>query len=208
MVGAMRLHHHPLSSNARRAVITALQLGARVELVPVDLAKGAQRSPDFLALNPNGKVPVLEDGDFVLTESHAIMQYLADKTPGQTLYPTDLRARGDVNRWMFWNAHHFAPAVGVFGFQRIVKKFRGLGEPDPQELARGERELAPLAAVLDAHLANREWIAGPTLTLADLAIATPLMITESAALPVKQHAHLMSWFERVQQLDAWKKTSL
>lgn len=204
----MRLHYSPFSSNARRAVMTALHLGTKVDLVNVDLSKGEQRRPDFLALNPNGKVPVLEDGDFVLTESHAIMQYVADKTPGQTLYPPDLRARGDVNRWMFWNAHHFAPAVAVFNFQRVVKKFIGLGEPDLHEIARGEREIALLASVLDAHLANREWISGKQLTLADFAIATPLMATVPAGVPVTQYANLQAWFARVQQLDAWKKTGL
>ena len=204
----MRLHHHPFSSNARRAVMTALHLGTSVELVPVDLAKGEQRQPKFLGLNPNGRVPVLEDGDYVLTESHAIMQYLADKTPGQSVYPTDLRARGEVNRWMFWNAHHFAPSVAIFGWQRLVKKMLGQGDPDPNEIARGERELGMHAAVLDKHLMNREWISGQKLSLADLAIATPLMITVPAALPVTQFANLQAWFARVQQLDAWKKTSL
>jgi glutathione S-transferase len=204
----MRLHHHPFSANARRALMTALHLGTPVELVSVDLAKGEQRGPKFLGLNPFGRVPVLEDGEFVLTESHAIMQYLADKTPGQTLYPTDLRARGDVTRWMFWNAHHFAPAVSIFGWQRMVKKMLGQGEPDPNEIARGERELGMHAAVLDKHLMNREWVSGDKLSLADLAIATPLMITVPAALPVTQFANLQAWFARVQQLDAWKKTSL
>jgi len=204
----MRLHHHPFSSNARRAVMTALHLGAKVDLVPVDLAKGEQRRPEFLALNPNAKVPVLEDDGLVLTESHAIMQYLAEKTPGQTLYPTELRARADVNRWLFWNAHHFAPAVSIFGWQNLVKKTLGLGDPDPVELARGERELATFAGVLDAHLAKREWIAGSALSLADLAIATPLMITVPARLPVAQYANVRAWFARVQELDAWKKTSL
>ncbi len=204
----MRLHYSPFSSNARRAVMTALHLKADVDLVNVDLAKGEQRKPQFLALNPNGKVPVLEDGDYVLTESHAIMAYLADKTPGQTLYPPDLRARGDVNRWMFWNAHHWAPAVAVFNFQRVVKKMIGQGDPDPHEIARGERELAQFAGVLDAHLAKREWIIGDHFTLADLAIATPLMATVPAGVPVTQYENLQAWFARVQQLEAWKKTSL
>src|SRR5579862_1624600 len=105
----MRLYHHPLSSNARRAVMAALHLGTEVELVHVDLGKGEQRKPDYLKRNPNGKVPVLDDDGFLLWESCAIMQYLADRTPGQTLYPTELRARADVNRWLFWSAHHFSP---------------------------------------------------------------------------------------------------
>ena len=108
--------------------MTALHLGVQLELVLVDLAKGAQRSPEFLALNPNGRVPVLVDGDFVLTESHAIMQYLADITPGQTVYPTDVKCRADVNRWLFWNAQHFQPAVGVLNQERMVKPRFGVDE--------------------------------------------------------------------------------
>ena len=94
----MRLYHHPYSFNARRAVMTALHLKSPVELVFVDLAKGEQRQSQFLKLNPNHKVPVLEDDGFVLWESHAIMQYLADKTPRQTLYPTETRARAGLVR--------------------------------------------------------------------------------------------------------------
>lgn len=74
----MRLYHHPYSFNARRAVMTALHLKSPVELVFVDLGKGEQRQPQFLKLNPNHRVPVLEDDGFILWESYAITQYLAD----------------------------------------------------------------------------------------------------------------------------------
>jgi glutathione S-transferase len=204
----MRIYHHPMSSNARRAVMTALHLGVDVELVVVDLAKGAQRAPDFLRKNPNAKVPVLEDGDFCLWESHAIMQYLADKTPGQTLYPRETRARADVNRWLFWCAHHFQPSVGILGWERVVKRIIGAGDPDPAAEKRGEALVSDLAKILDGHLAGKDWVAQAQLTLADLAIATPLMITEAARLPVAECPNLMGWLGRVKALDAWKRTSL
>ncbi len=204
----MRLYHHPLSSNARRAVMTALHLGAPVDLVPIDLGKGAQRKPDFLKLNPNGKVPVLEDGSFVLWESHAIMQYLADTTPGQTLYPIDVRGRADVNRWLFWCAHHWSPAIGVLGWENMVKKIVGAGAPDPGAVKRGEALVADCAAVLDAHLGGKRWVLGDVLTLADYALAAPLMAIVPAKLPVNGYANLMVWLRRVEALDAWKKTAL
>jgi glutathione S-transferase len=203
----MRLHYSPYSSNARRARLAAAELGVEVELVLVDLAKGEQRSPAFLRLNPCGRVPVLEDGDFVLPESHAIMQYLAERTPGQTLYPADVRERAEANRWLFWSAQHFQPAVSVLNWERAVKAFLGLGAPDPAELARGERLFADCLRVLDAQLADRDWIGGARLTLADLAIAAPLMYVEQAQLPVAPHAHVRVWFDRVQALDAWAKTA-
>lgn len=203
----MRLYYHPFSSNARRAVMTALQLNVPLDLVRVNLATGEQRAPDYLKLNPNGKVPVLEDDDFVLWESHAIMVYLAEKTPGQTLYPSDIRARADVNRWLFWCAYHFTPAVGILNWERMVKRLIGAGDPDPAAIARGEAQVRDTARVLDAHLAEREWLAGTTLSLADLAIASPLMSTESAQLPVQDSPNLMRWFRRIQELEVWRKTN-
>jgi glutathione S-transferase len=203
----MRLFHFPMSFNARRAVMTAIHLNVDLDLVFVDLAKGEQRRPEFLSRNPSGKIPVLEDGDFVLSESHAIMQYLADKTPGQTVYPKEIRARADVNRWLFWSAHHFTPAVSILSWEHRVKAVLGLGEPDPVAVKRGEALVADNARILDAHLADKQWISGDRLTLADLALATPLMIIRQARLPVNDFANLMVWLRRVESLDAWKKTS-
>jgi glutathione S-transferase len=204
----MRLYHHPMSSNARRAVMTAIHLGTKLDLVVVDLAKGEQRAPDYLRKNPNGKVPVLEDDGLVLWESHAIMQYLADKTPGQTVYPAEIRARADVNRWLFWSAYHFTPSISILGWENFVKPMIGQGDPDRLLVQRGEALVTENARVLDAHLEGKKWIAQDRLTLADLAIATPLMVIAQAKLPVNGFANLMTWFRRIEGLEAWKKTGL
>src|SRR5712671_4782571 len=115
----MRLYYHPLSSNSRRVVMTAIQLDAKIDLIFIDLIKGEHRASEYLRLNPNGKVPLLDDDGFYLWESHAIMQYLADKTPGQTIYPQEIQARADVNRWLFWSAYHFTPAVGSISREKV-----------------------------------------------------------------------------------------
>ena len=203
----MRLYHHPLSPNARRAVLTAAHLGLKPELIVVDLGKGAQRTPEYLRMSPHGKVPVLDDDGFILSESHAIIQYLAEGTPGQTVYPSDRRARADVNRWLFWCAHHFQPATGILNWENLVKGKLGLGGPDPNEVQRGERLLGELAPILDAQLSGKQWVLGNRLTLADLALAAPLSVTESAKFPLKTYANMQAWFARVQELDAWKRTS-
>ena len=161
----MRLYYHPFSTNARRAVITAIELNAPVELVLVDLVKREQRQPAFLARNPAGRVPVLEDGGFVLPESHAIMIYLAQKSAGQTLYPSDLQSQTQVNRWMFWCAAHFQPAISVLNWERVVKRLAGLGAPDASEIMRGERLVQETAALLDSHLASREWVGSSRVDL-------------------------------------------
>jgi glutathione S-transferase len=199
----MKLHYHPMSPNSRRALMTAIHLDVPLERVLVDLRNGEHKRPEYLKLNPNGKVPTLEDDGFVLWESRSIMMYLADKTPGQTLYPSELRARVDVNRWLFWDAVHFSPAVQLLGFERFLKGMLGMGDPDPKEVERGERMLAPLLPVLDHQLDGREWVCGATLTLADLSLATPLALAERAKIGLPDH--VAAWFARVQTLEAWKQ---
>lgn len=203
----MRLYHHPISSNARRVLMTIQHLGIDVELVEINLMSPDDRRR-LEELNPNSKIPVLEDGGFVLWESAAIMQYLADRTPGQTLYPQNVRDRADVNRWMFWACQHFAPAISTFTWENVWKKVVTGGDADPAELARAEQELAPLAAVLDGHLARRTWLVGHDVTLADYAIAAPLMYIERARLPLLDYPHIAAWFGRVQQQNAWKETDI
>ncbi len=203
----MRLFHHPMSSNSRRVVMTAQLLGVPLELIEVDLMdEGARRR--LHEINPNGMVPVLEDGDLLLWESCAIMQYLADTSAEQTLYPQDARARADVSRWMFWAHQHFAPAIGVLTWEHAWKGMTGNGPAEPSEVARGEREVRKFAAVLDGHLAGREWLAGKSLSLADLAVAPPLMYREAGRLPLDGLPNLAAWFARVQALAAWKQTDV
>jgi glutathione S-transferase len=202
----MRLYHNPYSSNSRRVVMTALHLDIPLELVNVDLMNPGDRAK-LLHINPNSKIPVLEDGDLMLWESCAIMQYLTEHAPGQTIYPGDVRRRADVNRWLFWCVQHFAPAISIVVWENFIKRMIGAGEPDTYEVARGELQIAQFARVLDDHLAHRDWIVGGELTLADLAIAAPLMATVPAKLPLLQYANLQNWYAHVQQLDCWKRTA-
>lgn len=203
----MRLYYNAYSSNSRRVVMTAHHLNIALELVSVDLMRPADREK-LVRINPNSKIPVLEDGDLMLWESCAIMQYLAEQTPGQTLYPADVRARADMQRWLFWCVQHFSPAIGIVVWENHIKAMIGAGDPDPYEVARGELLLAQFARVLDDHLARRAWICGDGLTLADFAIAAPLMASERARLPVRQYRNLQTWFARMQALDAWRATAL
>lgn len=204
----MRLYQHPMSANSRAATLAALWLKAPVEMVFVDLAKGEQRLPEYLQLNPNHRVPVLEDGDFHLWESRAIMQYLADKTPGQTIYPTDARARADVNRWLFWSGQHFAPAVSIFFWENVVKPMIGRGGPDPAELKRAEPLFNEFAAVLDQHLTDRKWVVGANVTLADLSLAVAWACAAPGKAPVAWYANIQRWFMRIQELEVWQQTEL
>ena len=202
----MKLYFHPLSGNSRRVLLVATHLDVPLERIVVELPKGEQRQAPHLARNPNGRVPVLEDDGFLLWESRAIMQYLAEKTPGQTLLPADLRARADVNRWLFWCAAHMAPANTILVFENFVKAVTGRGPADPAEVARGEALVAQHALILDAHLAQRTWVAQDRLTLADFSLAASFALAGPARLPIAEYANLRAWLGRVQELDAWKRT--
>ena len=202
----MRLHYHPRSTSSRRVLLAAHHLEIKVDLVLVNLFKGEQNSPGFLKLNPNHRVPVLEMDGFILWESYAIMQYLADMTSGQAIYPVEPRARADVNRWLFWCGQDFTPGISILNWENSIKSMAGIGSPDPIEVARGERLLTEDAKVRDAHLGHREWICDTGLSLADFAIGAPLADQHRAKFPVTDLPNLQRWFTQVQALDSWEKT--
>ena len=121
----MKLYFHPMSGSSRRVLLVATHLEVPLERIVVELTKGEHRAAPHVSRNPNGRVPVLDDDGFVLWESRAIMQYLAEKTPGQSVFPTDPRGRADVNRWLFWCATHMAPANTILVFENFVKSLSG-----------------------------------------------------------------------------------
>ncbi|HTB72727.1 MAG TPA: glutathione S-transferase family protein [Polyangiaceae bacterium] len=203
----MKLYHNPLSPNVRRVRLTAAVLGLELEEKKLDFAKGEHKNPEYLALNPNGAVPTLVDGDFVLTESRAIMQYLASKKPESGLLPRDEAGRADVTRWQFWDAAHFSPQLGTLGFEKVIKPMMGLGDPDNAKVQEALGNFRRFAAVLDKRLAGKQFIVGNALTIADLTIASSLMYSKQAEAPVAEFPNVQAWFSRICELDGWKKAS-
>jgi glutathione S-transferase len=191
------------SSSSRRVSLTVAQLGLDIEHETIDLMKDR---PRLAKLNPNSKIPVLVDGDFILWESHAIMQYLCERAPGQTLLPSEPRARAEVQRWLFWTSAHLAPAAGGIAFERMWKKLVTGQGPDETAIANHSRLVHQFAKVLDDQLAGRTWIAGDRLSLADLSVAATLMYAERAELPIEGYPNVQALRARVRELPAWKQT--
>jgi glutathione S-transferase len=202
----MRLYHNPISPNVRRVRLTAAVLGLELEEKMLDFARGEHKNPEYLALNPNGAVPTLVDGDFVLTESRAIMQYLASKKPESGLLPRDEAARADVTRWQFWDAAHFSPHIGSIAFERLIKAMMGLGDPDTRKIEEALAGFRRFGAVLDKRLDGKSYVVGNQLTLADLTLASSLMYAKQAEVPVAELPHVQAWFSRISALGAWKKS--
>src|SRR5258708_24924861 len=115
----LTLYQSPSSPNCIEVRAVAYELGVELELATVNIFKGEARAPELEALNPNGLVPVLVDGDFVLWESNAILTYVAEMQP--TFAPASARERADVARWLHWQSAHLGPAVTKGAFQRLVK---------------------------------------------------------------------------------------
>jgi len=203
----MKLYMTPMSPNVRRVRLTAAVLGLQLEEKVLDFAKGEHKSPEYVAINPNGAVPTLVEGNFVLTESRAIMQYLASKKPESGLLPRDEQARADVTRWQFWDSSHFSPQLGTLAFQRVLKQLYGMGEPDARKVDEALTNFRRFAAVLNKRLEGKQYVVGESLTLADLTLAPSLMYAKQSEVPVAEFPNVDTWFSRMSDLGAWKQTS-
>jgi len=203
----MKLYMNPLSPNVRRVRLTAAVLALELEQHVLDFSRGEHKRPEYLKLNPNGAVPTLVDGDFVLTESRAIMQYLAAKKPESGLVPREERARADVTRWQFWDAAHFSPQLGTLVFEKMIKPMMALGEPDVRKTDEAIANFRRFAAVLNEHLHGSSYLVGQSLTIADLTLASSLMYAEQTGAPLAQFPNVWAWFSRIRELDGWKRTA-
>ena len=203
----MKLYHNPLSPNVRRVRLTAAVLGIELEEKKLDFAKGEHKNPEYLALNPNGAVPTLVDGDYVLTESRAIMQYLASKKPESGLLPRDEATRADVTRWQFWDASHFSPQLAALAFERLLKGMMGMGDPDQRKIDEALGNFRRFGAVLNKRLDGKQYVVGSALTIADLTLASSLMYAKQADVPLAELPNVQAWLSRITDLDAWKKTN-
>jgi glutathione S-transferase len=203
---SLKIHAFPLSPRAFKVLSFANHIAIPYELVLVDLTKGAQRSPEFTALNLNQRMPVLEEDGWSLWESNAICQYLADRKPESGLIPRDARGRADVNRWMFWESAHWDTACVILVFERFVKGFFGRGAPDPAEVEKGITQFNRAAGVLDAHLKGRKFVCGDKLTVADFSIASALIMAERASFPLEAYGEIRRWHAGISALPAWQQT--
>jgi len=201
----MKLYQYPLSPNCQKVVALAHEVGVALETVTVDIFKGGSRTAAMMAKNPNGHVPILEDGDFTLWESSSMLGYIAAKADRIDLAPASPRERADVDRWLAWHAAHFGPALRKVAFERVAKRIGGLGEPDESIVQQGIAEFAVVAKVLDQALAGREYLCG-RLTIADFCLAPHVSLTESCGLDLHAFPNAAAWRERMITRDSLRKT--
>ena len=198
----MNYYYHPGSPNCRKVSAVIEMLGVDATYNFVDLPKGKQAQPEFLAVNPNGMVPALVDGDTTVLESNCIIIYLAEKT-GSDLWPKAHQL--EILRWMFWEQSHFMYATGIVFFQKLLKPLLGQ-EPDETRVEEGVAKFRRHAGALDDHLKDREWLVGDAMTLADLAVAANLTYADATELPMDEFPNIQRWFAAIEELPAWQAT--
>ena len=164
---------------------------------------GIVNTPRYRSLNPNGLVPTIDDEGFVLWESNAIVRYLAAKHAPGSLWPQDLKARADADRWMDWMQTTFWPAIRTLflGLVRVAPDQR-----DPRAIEESRLKTAEVLGVLDAHLQTGGYLAGEAFTMGDIVLGCG--IWRWMALPIERPplANVQRWFDTLARRPAYQKT--
>ncbi|KAJ3691786.1 hypothetical protein LUZ61_020950 [Rhynchospora tenuis] len=204
---AIKVYGVLLSNNVLRAIAVLNEKGLEYELCPVDLQSGAHKKPEFLALNPFGQIPVVQDGDEIIFESRAITRYIATKykESGADLLPDN---SSKFETWLQVESSQFYPAISAINFELLIKPMIGM----TTDMSNVEKQAEKLSAVLDvyeAHLAKNKYVAGDVFTLADLNHMPEvfLLLKSPKAELITSKPHVKAWWDDISARPAWKKTA-
>jgi glutathione S-transferase len=191
----MKLYHHPLSGHAHRARLFLSLVGAPHELVEVDLKAGEHRTPAFRAMNPFGQVPVLDDHGVIVSDSNAILVYVAKRLGRSDWLPEDPQGAAAVQRWLSVAAGELAygPAAA-----RLITVFGATFNP-AEVIARAHT----LLARLEAHLDGRDWLAAERPTIADVALYSYLARAPEGNVDLSSYANVEAFLRRVESLPGF-----
>ncbi len=191
------------SSNVKKVLWCAEEMKLPHEQIDAGGAFGGTDNAEYRALNPNGLVPTIKDGDFVLWESNSIIRYLATKHGNEALYPTELKQRATVEQWMDWIATSFAVP-----FRDILFNLLRLPEPerDMKVANAAVIRLSTLLTLADAQLAKTPYLGGTNFSLADITFGPYVYGLLEMDLKLPALPHVRAWYERMKQRPAFAKT--
>ncbi len=191
------------SGNVKKVLCVADELKIPYERVDAGGKFGIVDTPEYRKLNPNGRVPVIEDGNFVLWESNSIMRYLAMKYGGETIYPKDPATRASIDRWLDWQLAVVVPAdVPVFmGTIRTPKE-----KHDKAAIAAGVTRLAEVMTILDGQLKGKQYLVADRFSLADIALGIMAhRFFANSFIERPELANLKTWYERLRPRASFKQ---
>ena len=191
----LRLHRFALSGHAHRAELMLSLLGLPFERIDVDLANKAHKSAAFLAINPFGQVPVLQDGDVTLADSNAILMYLSMKYGGDTWLPRDPLGAARVQRWL-------SVAAGLLAFGPAAARLAVLFKA-PLNQAEAVARAHALFAVIEAELGAMPFITGDAPTIADVALYSYTAHAPEGGISLDAYPRLRAWLKRIEELPGF-----
>jgi glutathione S-transferase len=198
------LYYNPLTVNSIKVMLLCNALDIVPEYKLIHLQKGEHKSDLFLKLNPDGRVPVLMDGDFVLNESAAILHYLAHKHQS-ALWPGKIKDQAQVLKWLFWQGNDWNNTVGAYAHQQVVLPHWRDSKPEAfseQHLERFEK----IMSIFNRALNGKEYLATDHLTVADISIGSYLMFTDQAKIPLAHYQNVRRWLDKLRVTTWWQET--
>jgi glutathione S-transferase len=189
------------SANVQKARWALAEIGLAYEHIPLGGKHGGNRDPAYLALNPNGLVPTLRDGDLVLWESHAIVRYLAAAYGAGNLWPESPAARAIVDQWTDWTASTFQPAW-IAAFWNVVRTPKA--ERNPAAIAKSLTETERCLSIMDQRLSQSPYLGGEMLTHADLVAGVAMYRWSTMEIDRATHPAVEAWHQRLRQRQAFR----
>ena len=193
------------SVNVQKVLWCCEELGVPFERIDAGGEHGVVNTPQYRALNPNGLVPTIEDGAFVMWESNAIVRYLCARHSQGRLWPEDLKVRGEADMWMDWQNTVFWPAFRPL-FWNLVRT--PMDQRDPGAMKESLDRSGEVLGYLDAHLRNRAYIAGDDLTMGDIPIGCGIWRWFGLQIERPELPHLKRWFDLLRQRPAYQNAVL
>ena len=188
----------PKQSSSFRCLWVAEELGVPYENISIDMKAGEHKSSEFLAMNPNGKVPVLKNGDFVLWESLAIASYLVDKE-GSDLGGANAEERALVWQWTLWALIHLAQPL------EKVMSYKWMNKPEDEGADEARGRLPQWFGILNTALEGKEYLIANRFTLADISVTSVAMYANFIGYDLSAYPHVVAWLQRINQREAFKK---
>jgi glutathione S-transferase len=202
----LKIYGLDFSPWVNRVRFTANQIGLDYDYISVDLLGGEGQSPEYKQLHPAGKVPVIDDDGFVLFESGAICRYLATKSTSP-LYPNDVKSKAIVDQWTDYSVTHIAMAMQKVLFNSVIYKFMDK-EQDKRSLEEGQEFLQRFLPIIDTQLSSTKYLAGDSISLADMILLAWLDPAEITEFDLSPHQHICTWRDQLKQESFYTKCYL
>jgi len=205
----LKAYATPFSANGRKVLAVIRQLGLSCEIHLVDVYKGEGQTPQYLAINPSGKIPTLVDGDFVLYESNAILLYLDAAYGGHALSSGSTQARSRVAQWLFWESAQWQPSLSALLTELVAHRLFPQRIPRPRSPPDWRSAtVQPLLRTLEADLSAKPFLIGAQVTLADFSVAGMTTYFKTAGFPFHEYPAIARWYARIEELDSWRSTEV